>query len=236
MQALRQLLRRRGFNVLFTDVICPLHSKTIWLRTDGQVETTIERTLVFLRAPEPGAMRDVVARDPNHDKMMYDSPDARGLERKSTADAAFVYWTPRVPVVPYALYPHSIRWAAPGPTREPAIYTDVHCEVRTGVLGVEIVTPAMFEAAVVFKRPRWRRLTTEASLMKHALKQLESGGEKPSILENGARLQWTANGPRMNERYVCVAFHEGGVELWQKRLAAGTFTARMRRLIRLEAR
>ena len=236
MQAFRQWLRRRGFNLLFTDVICPLHAKTIWLRTDGQVETTIERTLVFLRAPEPGAMRDVVARDPNHDKMMYDSPDARGLERKSTADAAFVYWTPRVPVVPYALYPHSIRWVAPGPTREPAIYTDVHCEVRTGVLGVEIVTPAMFEAAVVFKRPRWRRLTTEASLMKHALKQLESGGEKPSILENGARLQWTANGPRMNERYVCVAFHEGGVELWQKRLAAGTFTARMRRLIRLEAR
>jgi hypothetical protein len=47
MQALKQLLRRRGFNVLFTDVICPLHSKTIWLRTDGQVETTIERTLVF---------------------------------------------------------------------------------------------------------------------------------------------------------------------------------------------
>src|SRR5690349_8687746 len=132
MQALRQLLRRRGFNVLFSDVICPQHAKTIWLRTDGQVETTIERTLVFLRAPEPGAMRDVVARDPNHDKMMYDSPDAKGLERKSTADAAFVYWTPRVPVVPYALYPHAIRWVAPGPTREPAIYTDVYCEVRTG--------------------------------------------------------------------------------------------------------
>ena len=42
--------------------------------------------------------------------------------------------------------------------------------------------------------------------------------------------------PKINARYVCVAFHEGGVALWQKRLAAESLTARLRRLIRLEAR
>lgn len=236
MQALRRMLRSRGVNILFKDVICPLHTKTIWLRTDGQVETTIERTLVFLKAPYPGAVRDVVPRQANSDAVRYESPDARGLERRSSGNAAFVYWTPRAAVVPYAMYPHLLRWAQPGPTREPAIYTDIQCEAKTGILGVEMVTPAMFEAAVVFKAPRWRRLATEHSLMKHALKQLESGGEKPAIVEKGSRLQWTVAGPQINERYVCVAFHEGGVALWQKRLAAGSLTARMRRLIRLEAR
>ena len=233
MAAIRPMFRLRG---LFKDVICPQHTKTVWLRTDGQVETTIARTLVFLKAPGPGAMRDVVARAPKPEAVLYDSPDARGLERKTSSDAAFVYWTPRTPVVPYALYDHQLRWASPGPTREPAVYTDLHCEIRTGVLALEMVTPAMFEAAVVFKRPRWRALATEQALMKHALKQLESGGEKPTLIEKGARLSWKVSAPRINDRYVCVAFHDGGVALWQKRLAANTFTARLRRLVRLEAR
>ena len=235
MAALRRTLRKYGFNVLFKDVICPQHTKTVWLRTDGAVETTVRRTLVFLEAPEPGAMRDEVARVPNQDAVMYASPDARGIERKTTATTAFVYWTPRLPVARYALYDHELRWAAPGPTREPAVYTDVHCEVRTGVLALEMVTPAMFEGAVVFKRPR-RGLGTETQLMKHALKQLESGGARPTLTENGARLEWKIAGPRIGDRYVCVAFHEGGVALWQKRLAANTFTARLKRLVGLEAR
>ena len=220
----------------FTHVICPQHTKTVWLRTDGQVETTIGRSLVFLKSPRPGAMRDEVARVPKPEAVLYDSPDARGLERKTHGDRAFVYWTPRTAVVPYALYDHQLRWTSPGPTREPAIYTDLHCEVRTGVLALEIVTPAMFEAAVVFKRPRWRNLATETQLMKHALKQLESGGDKPALTESGARLEWKVSGPRIDDRYVCVAFHEGGVALWRKRLAANTFTARLKRLVRLEAR
>ena len=230
------MLRLREGNVLFKDVICPQHTKTVWLRADGQIETTIARTLVFLKAPRPGAMRDVVALPPKPEAIMYDSPDARGLERKTQGKTAFVYWTSRTPVVPYALYDHQLRWTSPGPTRDAAIYTDLFCEVRTGVLALEVVTPAMFEAAVVFKRPRWRTLTTEQQLIKHALKQLESGGQKPALTENGARLQWSVAGPRADERYVCVAFHEGGVALWQKRLAANTFTARLKRLVRLEAR
>lgn len=222
--------------MLFKDVICPQHTKTVWLRADGQVETTILRTLVFLESPWPGAMRDVVARQANPDTVLYESPDARGLERQSSGDAAFVYWTPRTAVVPYALYDHQLRWTSLGATREPSVYTDVHCETRTGILAVEMVTPATFEAAVVFKRPRWRNLATEHSLMKHALKQLESGGQKPTLTENGSRLLWHVPGPRINERYVCVAFHEGGVALWQKRLAANSFTARLKRLVKLEAR
>ena len=232
MGAIGRMLRGGG---LFKDVICPQHTKTVWLRTDGQVETTITRTLVFLKPPKPGAMRDVVAQVRKPDTTMYESPDARGLEPRTSAHPAFVYWTPRATVVPYGLYEHLLRWTAPGPTREPAIYADLHCEVRTGVLALELVTPATFEAAVIFKRPR-RGLGTEEQLMKYALKQLASGGEKPPLVENGSRLTWTIAGPRINERYVCVAFHEGGVALWQKRLAANTFTARLKRLVGLEAR
>ena len=236
MRAIQRMLRRRGINVLFKDVICPQHMKTVWLRTDGQVETTIDRTLVFLRAPGPGAVRDVVAWVRPDEKVFYESSDARGLARRSNPNGTYVYWTPRAEVVPYALYPHQLRWTTPGPTREPAVYTDLFCETRTGLLSLQIVTPATFETAVIFKRPRWRQLATESSLMKHALKQLESGGDKPFIVDKGSRLEWTIAGPRINERYVCVAFHEGGVALWQRRLAAGSLTARLRRLIRLEAR
>ncbi len=189
--------------MLFKDVICPQHTKTVWLRADGQVETTILRTLVFLKVPEPGAMRDVVARVPNQTAVMYESADARGLERKSSAEAAYVYWTPRGAVTPYAVYDHQLRWTSPGPTREPAIYTDIHCETRTGILAVEIVTPAMFEAAIVFKRPRWRSLTTEQSLMKQALKQLESGGAKPTLTENGVPVA-VARPRTTHQRALCV--------------------------------
>ena len=231
MHAIRRMLSGHGFK----HVICPQHIKTVWLRTDGQVETTIVRALVFLKAPPPGAMRDVVARVPKPDAVMYESPDARGLERKASGNAAFVYWTPRTAVVPYALYDHQLRWTTPGPTRDPAIYTDLHCEVRTGVLGLEIVTPATFEAAVVFKHSG-RNPGTEEQLLKHALKQLQSGGVKPTLTENGSRLEWKIAGPRVGDRYVCVAFHEGGVALWQKRLAAKSFTAKLRRLVGLQAR
>ena len=126
--------------------------------------------------------------------------------------------------------------AADGPTREAAISVDITCEHRTGVLGIQAVTPAAFESAVVFKRPRWRELRTEHSLMKEALRQLESGAEKPAVFENGTRVAWYLERPKIGERYIFVAFHEGGVKLWKQRLAATTFGAKLRRLIRLEAR
>lgn len=236
MGPIHRLLRRSGLNARFNDVICPEHVKTVWLRADGQIETTIDRKLVFLHAPPPNAMRDVVPATPDHATIRYESPDTKGFERKTGPRDAYLYWSPQKPIVPYAIYPHQLRWQSPGPTREAAISVDITCEHRTGVLGIQAVTPAAFESAVVFKRPRWRELRTEHSLMKEALRQLESGAEKPAAFENGTRVAWYLERPKIGERYIFVAFHEGGVKLWKQRLAATTFTAKLRRLIRLEAR
>ena len=236
MGPIHRLLRRSGLNARFNDVICPEHVKTVWLRADGQIETTIDRKLVFLHAPPPNAMRDVVPATPDHATIRYESPDTKGFERKTGPRDAYLYWSPQKPIVPYAIYPHQLRWQSPGPTREAAISVDITCEHRTGVLGIQAVTPAAFESAVVFKRPRWRELRTEHSLMKEALRQLESGAEKPAVFENGTRVAWYLERPKIGERYIFVAFHEGGVKLWKQRLAATTFGAKLRRLIRLEAR
>ena len=235
MAALRRVLQRCGIHLPFTDVICPQHVKTIWLRPDEYVETTIDCSLVFLSVPGPGSLRDVVPVRPHDERVIYKSEDGRDLARKTSGGTAFVYWTPRKTVTRYALYAHQLNWRVPGPTRDAAVYTDLSCELRTGILGVQMITPSTFESGVVFKRPRWRGLATEGSLMKYALKQLERGGEKPTILENGNRLEWSVPNPRRGERYVCVAFHPGGVALWQKRLAEKSLSARLRRLVRLPA-
>ena len=63
----------------------------------------------------------------------------------------------------------------------------VQCDKRTGHFLCELITPQMFEAAVVFERPRWPLLNTERRVMRYALKQIEAGGGRPSICDNGRR-------------------------------------------------
>ncbi len=229
---IRRTLRRYGINPPFTDVVCPRHVKAIRVGADGRTEVNIERTLVFLGVPEPGDLLDAVPPDAEGDRVSYRSPDAREVLRTSTRRGTFVHWTPHEPVVPYALYVHRYGWTTPVSDEEAALYTEFRCDTRTGVVDFEISTAGRFEAAVAFKRLRWRPMATQASLVKYALEQLESDAERPSITENGSRLEWRLLSPRMGERYVCVAFHQGGIALWQNRLQASSLLSRMRRLIR----
>lgn len=216
----------------FTDVICPQYVKTVRVGEDARIEVTVQRLLVFLNLPGPDDLRDVVPITPDGENVIHDSPDAREILRTPTRHGTFVYWTPREPIVPYALYTHQHGWSSAGLPVEAALYTEFRCETRTGTVGLEIITPGRFEAAVAFKRPRWRRMASEQSLVKYALTQLESEGERPVILDDGTRLEWKLAGPRIGERYVCVAFQQDGVTLWQKRLEASSLAARMRRLLR----
>jgi hypothetical protein len=229
---IRRTLRRYGINPRFTDVVCPQHVKVIRVGADGRTEVEIERTLVFLDVPEPGDLLDAVPADTEGDAMRYRSPDARELLRTTGRNHTFVHWTPNEPIVPYALYVHRYGWTTSVSEGETALYTEFRCDTRTGVVDHEIGTAARFEAAVAFKRPRWRPMTTQASLVKYALERLESDTEKPSITDNGKRLEWRIVSPRMGERYVCVAFHQNGIALWQNRLDASSIVSRMRRLIR----
>jgi hypothetical protein len=228
----RRALRRCGIDAPFTDVVCPQMAKSIRLGEDTRIEVTVRRSLVFLKRPEPGDLRDSVPIVGDGDTVIHVSPDSRELHRTSRPKGTLVYWTPRDPIVPYALYVHQHGWSSAGSPAEAAVFTEFRCDMRTGVVEVDIVTPGRFEEAVAFKRPRWRRLATEQSLVKYALRQRERESERPAIAENGARLEWKLVGPKVGDRYVCVAFQQHGVALWEKRLKEATLLARARRLIR----
>jgi hypothetical protein len=229
---IRRTLRRYGIDLPFTAVICPQYVKAIRIDTDARVDVTVERTLVFLQEPEPRDLRDYVPLAAD-EGTIHESPDAQDLLRTATPKGTIVYWTPRTPIVPCALYVHQRAWSAPGAPGDAALYTGFHCEVRTGTAIVELSTPGAVEAAVAFRWPRWRQVQSVQGMVKHALRQLDAAeGERPEILDDGARIRWTFTGLRAGERYACVAFHENGVALWRQRLEADAIPARLRRLVK----
>ena len=117
-------------------------------------------------------------------------------------------WMPKSLVTRYGLYEHEYSWFPAGSQLQPALFTEYHCDTRTGHFLCELITPQAFEAAVVFERPRWPLLNTERRVMRYALKQIEAGGGRPSICDNGQRIEWRIAEPKIGTRYMCVAFHQ----------------------------
>ena len=228
---LRSVLRRCRIDVPFRDVVCPHHVKTIRVVDGARIEVIDRRSLVFLDLPEPGELRDLVPITADGESVAYISPDALELERTSTHRGTLISWMPREPLVRYALYAHQYGWMSAAGSDDAVLYTEFCCEMNTGLVDLELLTAGKFEAAVSFKRPRWRRLANDHSLVKYALGRLESENDRPAILEEGARLQWKLVGPKIGERYVCVVFQENGVQQWRERLEAKSLSGRMRRLI-----
>jgi hypothetical protein len=228
---LRRTLRRYGVDLTFTDVICTGHVKSIAVAADGRTEVAVRRSLVFLVPPLLGDLRDVVPIDPDGDLngVAVTSPDSTEVGRVRCKAGMQVYWAPKEPIVPYALYTHEYRWSSPGWYAEAAMYTELRCETRTGLMQLEFATSGPIETAIAFKRPRWRRMTTERGLVKHALTGSESH-QHATVSEDGCLATWRVAGPQIGDRYVGVVFGQNGVEQWQKRLEATSLAARMRRL------
>jgi hypothetical protein len=231
--SLRRVLRRCGLNVAFRDVICPEEIKTIWVEPNLGAKVTVRRTFVFLDVPEPGDLYDSIAEvGTNPEGAVYESPDGLEIARVRGRGTMLVGWRPRGPVIPYGIYTHEYSWRPLGSYGEPALHTEVGCDMRTGVQVLEMLTPATFEAAVAFKRPWWPRLTSERSLMQYALRQLQAGGERPTLMDYGRRLEWRLIAPSVGDRYICVVFHAHGVAQWQDRLKATSMLGRLRQMVR----
>jgi hypothetical protein len=228
---LRRALRSCGLDLPFSQVICPEDVKTIAFGRDAGAKVTVQRTLVFLEAPEAGDLHDTIL-EPGSDRTVYASPDALEIGRKQRGRTTRVSWRPRAAVTPYALYSHEFSWDATGAYGDPAVYAEVTCELRTGVLVLEMLTPGMFETAIVFKRPRWPRLTSDRSIIKYAISQLDQKNERPVIADYGKRLQWRIMAPQVGDNYICVAFHQYGVAQAQDRLKETSLMGRLRALIR----
>jgi hypothetical protein len=231
---LRLLLRRCGLDVFSNDVVCPEHVKTIQVDANWSAVVTVRRALVFLDLPEASDLRDTFPIDSETDleRFSYVSPDSREVSRALIRrnDLA-IQWEPLQSITRYALFTHQYSWRPAGSYGQAAWYTELRCDTRTGILALEIVTPGVFENAVVFMRPRWSRLNTERRLVRYALSQLGSDGARPVIGDNGRRVEVRVSEPKVGGRYVCVVFHEHGVEHWRERLAATSIISRVRRLI-----
>jgi hypothetical protein len=229
---MRRTLRGYGIFQPFSALVSPRHVKVIHVSEGAGAEVSVERTLVYLQRPEAADLWDLVPLAEGEFEL-HESPDSRVVLRTATSKGTIVHWQPHEPIVPYGLHVHKHGWTSPGALDEAALYTHFRCETRTGVAVLELSTTKTFEAGVAFRWPMWRRLLSIQALVRHALEQLESAqGERPEVLEDGARLRWTLVSPTVGERYVCVAFHPDGMELWHKRLAANTLPARMRQLVR----
>ena len=231
---LKRLLRRCGIKLPFSDVICAEHVKSIVIGPDGRAKVTVQEKLVFLNPPALGDLHDTctVDQETTFENFILQSPDSvEGGRRRLGSSTFIIDWLPKAAVTRYGLYEHEYSWFPAGSHLQPALFADYTCETKTGNFLCEMITPQAFEAAVVFERPRWQRLNTERKIVRYALKQIEAGRGGPSICDNGARMEWRIAEPKIGARYMCVAFHQNGMLLWNDDFAKNSFGGRMRRLV-----
>jgi hypothetical protein len=231
---LRNLARRVGVNLPFAGVVCAEQVRTIYIETDWRARITVKKTLVFLESPGERDLWDTYSAGPGErlETLAYDSPDGMQVAREDRKDGSVrIYWQPRMDIIPYALYTHQDTWVPPTMYKQAAIFSEYRGEARTGVVVTEIVTPMTFEAAVVFERPRWPRLTSVRALVQYALERLKETMDPPPISPDGKRLEWRIDGPRAGTSYLCVAFHQHGVSEWEERLKSATLAGRLTALV-----
>lgn len=230
----KRSLQRCGIKVPFSDVICAEHVESICIGPDGKAKVTVQEKLVFLDLPEGGDLHDTCAIDAEttFENFIRHSPDSvEGGRRKIGSTAFVIDWLPKSVITRHGIYEHEYSWFPAGSQLQPALYTEFACEMRTGHFLCELITPQAFEAAVLFERPRWPRLTTERRVVQYALKQIEAGAGRPSICDNGQRIEWRMAEPNIGTRYMCVAFHQNGMLLWSDNLEKTSLAGRVRRLV-----
>lgn len=233
-RVVRRSLQRLGIRLPFTGVICAEHVKSICIGAEGRAKVTVQEKLVFLDLPETGDLHDTCAvdSDTTFENFIRHSPDSVEGGRRQIGSSAFVIdWMPKSAITRYGMYEHEYSWFPAGSQLQPALFTEFACESRTGNFLCELITPQAFEAAVVFERPRWPRLTTERRVVQYALKQIEAGAGRPSIKDNGQRIEWRIAGPKIGTHYMCVAFHQNGMLLWSDKLKKTSIAGRVRRLV-----
>jgi hypothetical protein len=232
-RAIRSALRRIGIRLPFTAVICPEWNKSIRIESDWRARVTTSRTLVFTEMPRPGDLHDGFPIEPGSplEILFYDSPDAVEVGRtKRDAHTLTIDWLPKDPVTRYALYHHEDSWIHPVSHKHSAVAAHYRCDMKTGVFGIDFLTPGSFEAGVGFRRPRWRYFRTERSLMKYALTEMRTEqAAHPRLDDGGKRASWRIDGPKRGDGFVFVLFHEHGVLEWERRLRETSLAGRARR-------
>ena len=235
---IRHTLRRFNIDLTFRGVVCPEETRTISIDPQWRATTTIRRQMVFLTQPRDGDLVDIVPFDPGAGSAtrLLESADSRDIGRRAMGKNTRVYWTPRVPIVKYAVYTHERSWIAPADEVRDVLCTELICRHKVASMGIEILAPSTYQTAVAFKRPFWHSLATERQQMKYALAQLEVSRQRPLIRDAGTRVAWTVSSPRVGERFVCIALTADGLAAWQQELKDTSIAGRLRRLVRVRGR
>ena len=138
---------------------------------------------------------------------------------------------PKSAITRYALYEHEFSWFPAGSQLQPALFTEYVCDAKTGHFLCEVITPQVFEAAVVFERPRWPLLNTERRVMRYALKQIDAGGRAPRHLRQRPAHRMANRRTENRNAVLCVAFHQDGLQFWNDNLQKNSLAGRVRRLV-----
>jgi hypothetical protein len=230
---LRTALERIGIHLPFPGVICVEGSQTISIDEAWRAFITTRRKLVFIEPPSAGDLCDTcgLGLERPVSSLIYSSPDAVELGREERARGSLtLYWWPRDPIALYTIYEHESGWKPVTTFDAPALCLEYTCDMRTGVFSFECLAPIPFEAAVIFKRPRWPQRLTERAAVEHALKRLAGGTESLRIPENG-RVTCEVRGATVGERYILVAFRKCGVADCERWLQETSMLGRAQRAI-----
>ena len=232
----KRSLRRCGIRLPFTDVICAEHIKSICIGAEGRAKVTVQEKLVFLDAAgdwRPSRHLHGRSRKRHSTTSSATLPTRSKAAGGAIGSTTFVIdWMPKAAVTRYALYQHEYSWFPAGiATAARAASPNTAAIREPGIFSASCITPQAFEAAVVFERPRWPLLNTERRIMRYALKQIEAGAGRPSICDNGQRIEWRIAEPKIGTRYMCVAFHQNGLLLWNDNLQKNSLAGRVRRLV-----
>jgi hypothetical protein len=208
------LSARVGIRLPFKGVICVQGTQSVSIDSQGRADIKFTRLLVFLEKPRAGDLRDVYAlgEAESANATIYASPDAVEVSREQRAGGRQeIVWLPREPVTLHALYEHQNGWRPSGTFDDPAVCIEYDCTMPTGIFTIELASATQFDAAVLFKLPKWALRLTGRRIIGGALQQLKKPDPTTQMTSDGARVVGEVHAPRPGDRYVLVAFRKCGV-------------------------
>jgi hypothetical protein len=231
---IRRASARAGIRLPFKGVICVHGTQSVTIDHEGRAEIKFKKLLVFLEAPAPGDLRDVYALGTGRgaSATVYTSPDAVEISREEHEPGRLeISWVPRDPIILNALYEHQNGWRPSVVFDDPAVCVEYDCNMPTGIFTIEIASSTQFDAAVLFKPPRWPLRLTERHVVRAALQQLKAPGPTPQVSQDGAYVIGEVQAPRIGDRYLLVAFRHCGVADCEQWLMQTSLLGRCQRTI-----
>jgi hypothetical protein len=225
---------RIGIRLPFKGVICVHGTQSVSLDREGRAEIKFRKLLVFLERPSPGDLRDVYALGTRRgtSAIIYMSPDAIEVSREEPEPGRKeITWLPRDAVILNALYEHQNGWRPSVVFDDPAVCVEYDCNMPTGIFTIELASSTQFDAAVLFKRPRWPLRLTERHIVRAALQRLKTPGPMPQISPDGACVIGEVQAPKIGDRYFLVAFRRCGVADCEQWLMQTSLLGRCQRTI-----